>query len=101
VCFGVDTKIVCACVQQCLYILAKIALTFVTAQINCAAAIVTDYRMKRNSLGCFLASAAMQMTSAHFRDFTRRRMAVSLPTVGDKIFDCRPQGSSMPREISA
>ena len=58
---------------------------FVTAQINCAAATVTDYRVKRNSAACFLASAAMQMTFAHFRDFTQRRIAISLPTVWDRL----------------
>jgi hypothetical protein len=70
-------------------------------RVNCAAATVTDNRMKRNSVACFLASAAMQMTSAHFRDFTQRRMAVSLPTVCDKTFGHRLQGSSMARRISS
>ena len=74
-------------------------ITFVTAQINCAAATVTDNRVKRNSVACFLASAAVPMTSAHFRDFTQRRMAVSLPTVWDKLLATVFKGQAWQEEF--
>lgn len=76
-------------------------ITFFKAQVNFAAATVTDYRVKRNSVARFLASAAMQMTFAHSRDNTRRRMAVYLPTVRDRILTTIFQGSSMSRGISS
>jgi hypothetical protein len=75
------------------------SITFVKAHINCAAVTVTDYRVKRNSVACFLASAAMQMTSAYFRDFTQRRMAVSLPTAWDKLLTTVFKGQACQEEF--
>lgn len=77
-------------------------ITLVKAQLNCAAATVTDYRVKRNAVAWIVAPALD--ADGHLRtfgDFTERRMmAVSYRPFGTNVWP-HLQGSSRPRRSSS